>query len=83
MPTLHMENIPRDLYAALRKRAKTNQRSIAAELRALLKENVPTARELKARHEFVRNILRLRARQPKSRGNFQSAEETIREDRER
>ena len=83
MPTLHVENIPRDLYAALRKRAKTNQRSIAAEVRALLKENVPTARELKARHEFVRNILRLRARQPKSRRNFQSAEEMIREDRER
>jgi plasmid stability protein len=83
MPTLHVENIPRDLYAALRKRAKTNQRSIAAEVRALLKENVPTARELKARHEFVRNILRLRAKQPKSRGNFQSAEEMIPEDRER
>jgi plasmid stability protein len=83
MPTLHVENIPRDLYAALRKRAKTNQRSIAAEVRALLKENVPTARELEARHEFVRNILRLRAKQPKSRGNFQSAEEMIREDRER
>jgi hypothetical protein len=83
MPTLHVENIPSDLYAALRKRAKTNQRSIAAEVRALLKENVPTARELKARHEFVRNILRLRAKQPKSRGNFQSAEEMIREDRER
>ena len=83
MPTLHVENIPRDLYAALRKQAKTNQRSIAAEVRALLKENVPTARELKARHEFVRNILRLRAKQPKSRGNFQSAEEMIREDRER
>ncbi len=83
MATLHVENIPRDLYAALRKRAKSNQRSIAAEVRAILKENVPTAREIKARHEFVGKILRLRAKQPKSSGPFQSAEEMIREDRER
>lgn len=83
MATLHVKNIPRDLYAALRRRAKSNQRSIAAEVRALLKENVPTAREMKARHEFVRNILRLRAKQPKASGPFQSAEEMIREDRER
>jgi plasmid stability protein len=83
MATLHVENIPRDLYAALRKRAKSNQRSIAAEVRALLKENVPTAREMNARHKFVRKILRLRAKLPKSRGSFQSAEEMIREDRER
>ena len=83
MATLHVENIPRDLYAALRRRARSNQRSIAAEVRALLKENVPTAREMKARHEFVRKILRLRAKQPKSTGPFPSAEEMIREDRER
>jgi plasmid stability protein len=83
MATLHVKNIPRDLYAALRKRAKSNQRSIAAEVREVLKENVPTAREMKARHEFVRKILRLRAKIPKSRGPFSSAEEMIREDRER
>ena len=83
MATLHVKNIPRDLYAALRKRAKSNQRSIAAEVRAILKENVPTTREIKARHNFVRKILRLRAKQPKSSGPFQSAEEMIREDRQR
>ena len=83
MATLHVENIPRDLYAALRKRAKSNQRSIAAEVRAILKENVPTAREMKTCHNFVRKVLRLRAKQPKTSGPFQSAEEMIREDRER
>jgi plasmid stability protein len=83
MATLHVENIPRDLYAALRKRAKSNQRSIAAEVRAILKENAPTAREMKERHKFMRKIFRLRAKQPKSSGAFQSAEEMIREDRER
>jgi plasmid stability protein len=83
MATLHVKNISRDQYAALRKRAKSNQRSIAAEVRSILKENVPTAREMKARHKFMRKILRLRAKQPKSSGPFQSAEEMIREDRER
>jgi plasmid stability protein len=83
MATLYVKNIPRDLFAALRRRAKFNQRSIAAEVRALLKENVPTAREMKARHKWVRNILRLRAKQPKSSGPFPNAEEMIREDRER
>jgi len=83
MATLHVENIPRELYAALRRRAKSNQRSIAAEVRAILKENMPTAREMKERHKFVRKILRLRAKHPKSSGPFQSAEEMIREDRER
>jgi plasmid stability protein len=83
MATLHVKDIPRELYAALRKRAKSNQRSIAAEVRELLKENVPTAREMKARHEWVRKILRLRAKVPKSRGPFPSAEHMIREDRER
>jgi plasmid stability protein len=83
MATLHVENIPRDLYAALLRRAESNQRSIAAEVRALLKENVPTAREMKARHEFMRKFLLLRAKQTNSSEPFPSTEEMIREDRER
>jgi plasmid stability protein len=83
MATLHVKNIPRDLHAALRKRAKANQRSIATEVRALLKENVPTAREMKARHELFKRLVRLRAKKPKSPGPFPNVEEMIREDRER
>jgi plasmid stability protein len=83
MATLRVKNISREVYAALRRRAKSNQRSIAAEVRAILKENVPTARELKARHEFCRRLVRLRKKRPKSSGPFPSAEEMIREDRER
>jgi hypothetical protein len=30
MPTLYVENVPADLYAALRKRAKQNRTSIAS-----------------------------------------------------
>ena len=83
MATLRVMNISRELYAALRRRAKSNQRSIAAEVRAILKENVPTAREMKARNESCRRLVRLRKKQPKSPGPFPSAEEMIREDRER
>ena len=62
MATLYVENIPDDLYEALRSQAKARRRSIAAEVLALLEENVPTAQELKSRHEWVRKIIRLRKR---------------------
>ena len=83
MATLYVENVPDDLYEALRSRAKSRRRSIAAEVLELLKENIPTERELKARREWVRKLLRLREQRPKSRGPFPTAEEMIREDRER
>jgi plasmid stability protein len=83
MATLDVKNIPRDLYAALRRRAKSNQRSIAAEVRALLEENVPTAREMKARHEWVRKLARLCANKTDTSGSFLSTEEIVREDRAR
>ena len=83
MATLYVENIPDDLYEALRSRAKARRRSIAAEVLALLEENVPTARELRSRHEWVRKLARLRKRRARSGRAFPSAEEMIREDRER
>lgn len=83
MATLYVENVPEELYAALRKRAKQNRKSIAAEVIALLEENIPTARELKARQEFIRRLARLRAQPSPSPGPFPSAEEMVREDRER
>jgi plasmid stability protein len=83
MPTLYVENVPKELYEALRSRAKAHRRSIAAEVMALIEENVPTAQELKARREMLQRVLRMREEQPKSRGPFPSAEEMIREDRER
>jgi plasmid stability protein len=83
MATLYVENVPEDLYEALRSRAKASRRSIAAEVLALLEENIPTAQELKARHEWVRKLERLRKSQAKSGSKFPSTEEMIREDRER
>jgi plasmid stability protein len=83
MATLYVENVPDDLYEALRSQAKARRRSIAAEVLALLEENVPTAQELESRHEWVRKITRLRKQQETSARTFPSTEEMIREDRER
>jgi plasmid stability protein len=83
MATLYVENIPEELYKALRKRAKQNGKSIAAEVIALLKQHVPTAQELKRRRKAIEELARIRALPPLSPGPFPSAEEMIREDRER
>jgi plasmid stability protein len=83
MPTLYVENVPEDLYKALRKRARANNTSMAAEVIDLLKQFVPTEAELKRRREFYDRLAELRAQPPLSPGPFPSAEEMIREDRER
>ena len=83
MATLYVKNVPDELYEALRERARQHRKSIAAEVLALLEESVPTARELKARREFVRRLERLRSRPSPSPGPFPSTEEMQREDRSR
>jgi plasmid stability protein len=83
MPTLYVENVPKDLYQALRARARKNRSSIAAEVIALLKDNVPTAAELKRRKRAFEELMRLQASTPPGPGPFPSTEEMIREDRER
>jgi plasmid stability protein len=83
MATLYVENIPDDLYEALRGRARARRRSIAAEVLALLEENIPTAIELKARQDLLRRLVRMREKRTTSRRAFPSSEEMLREDRER
>jgi len=83
MATLYVENVPDDLYKALRKRAKKNGSSIASEVIALLKQWVPTEAELKRRREFYNRMMELSSKPPFTPGPFPSAEEMIREDRER
>jgi plasmid stability protein len=78
-----VENVPDEIYKALRKRARANRKSIAAEVIALLQQNVSTEEELKRRRKAFEGLARLRAMQPLSPGPFPSAEEMIREDRER
>ena len=83
MPTLYVENVPEDIYTALRKRARTHNTSIAAEVIDLLKQFVPTEAELKRRREFYDRLVELRAQPRLTPGPFPAAEEMIREDRER
>jgi len=83
MPTLYVENVPKDLYEALRERAKKNHRSMAAEILAMMEVNIPTKKELKARRAFVRKLAALRALPSPGPGPFPSTEEMLREDRGR
>jgi plasmid stability protein len=82
MATLYAENIPDDRYEALRKRAKSNRRSVAAEILSLLEEHVPTEKELRTWKESVRRLERLKFTST-SDTPMPSSLEMIREDRER
>ena len=83
MATLYVENVPRELYEALRGRARQRHRSIAAEVLALLEESIPTEKELKQRRELVRQLERMRRKKSGARGSFPAMEEMQREDRAR
>jgi plasmid stability protein len=83
MPTLYVENVPVALYEALRGRARIRHRSIAAEVLALLEENIPTQHELKARRAFLRAAERMRSKKTRMKRGIVPAEELQRQDRER
>jgi plasmid stability protein len=83
MPTLYVENVPKDLYEALRGRARKRRRSMAAEVVALLEESIPTEKELSARRELLRRLERLRSKKPHGGGPWAATEEMQRQDRAR
>jgi plasmid stability protein len=83
MATLYVENVPDELYEALRSRAKQNRKSIAGEVISLLEDTLTTAAQLKKRREFLDYVLQLKKNSPPTSGPFPSTEEMIREDRER
>ena len=83
MATLYVENVPDDLYEALRKRARSQRRSIAAEVIQLLEANIPTESVIRARRKVLAELDKLRAARTPSPGPFPSSEEMLREDRER
>lgn len=83
MATLYVENVPDELYEALRSRAKQNRRSMAGEVILLLEQHVPTRRELKRRKRQFQQLLKLQSNKPLTPGPFSSTEEMTREDRER
>ncbi len=83
MPTLYVENIPEDLYEALREQARAHRRSMAQELIVLLDRQVPTRRELERRRRFLKKALQRTAQSPLKPGPFPSTEEILRDDRNR
>jgi plasmid stability protein len=83
MATLYVENVPDELYEALRSRAKQNRKSIAGEVISLLEDTLPTAAQLKKRKKFLDYVLQLKKNSPPTPGPFPATEEMIREDRER
>jgi plasmid stability protein len=83
MATLYVENVPDDLYQALRKRARENRKSIAAEVLTLLEENVPTEIELKRRRKVFEDLRKLWHATSPGPGPFPSTEQMLHEDRQR
>ena len=83
MPTLYVENVPKDLYEGLRARAKEKRRSMAAELIAILEEQMPSEEALKKRRQAYERLIRNRPLMSLGTNPMPSAEELIREDRER
>jgi Antitoxin FitA-like, ribbon-helix-helix len=83
MATLYVENVPEARYEALRDQAKRNRKSIAAEVISLLEMFYPTKTELEKRRRAFRHLDEVRRSAPLTAGPFPSAEELIREDRER
>jgi plasmid stability protein len=83
MPTLYVENVPEELYEALRARARTRRNSISAEVIHLLEENVPTRQELARRQRLLKLATAISGRKAAAMGSFPAAEEMQREDRGR
>ena len=81
MATLYVENVPADLYEALRERARSNRRSIAAEVLSLLEQTIPTKKDLKARQDRFKKIRRLKIKKLPGE-SYVPVVEMIREDRE-
>ena len=83
MPTLYVENVPNELYSALRQRARQHRKSIAAEVLSLLEENVVTPTQLKERQLFLRRIRKLASSSSQPGRVYPTTEEMQRQDRDR
>ncbi len=80
MATLHVRNVPDELYARIRERAETSHRSLSAEVVALLSEAVEDDRI--SPREILADIRRRRFFRPSDVG-APDVTELLREDRER
>jgi plasmid stability protein len=80
MPTLHVRNIPDELYERIRNKAQANQRSISAEVVVLL--NQILAETWRPQSEVLASIKRRRFFRPAEVGAPDSVT-LLRQDRER
>jgi plasmid stability protein len=83
MATLYVENVPDELYEAVRAYARKRRTSIAAEVLTVLEQNFPSEKELKRRRKLFEQLAELRASASRGTEPFVSTEEMQREDRER
>lgn len=72
MPVLYVENAPADLYEALRLRAKSEGRSISAEVMKLLAEHIPPPAVLARRRRMSEVARRIRKKQPATRKHLEN-----------
>ena len=80
MPTLHVRNVPSELYERLKRMAKEQNRSLSAQVIVLLKQAVE--REARPQAEVIASIRRRRRFQPAAAGAPDSLE-LLRQDRRR
>ncbi len=81
MPTLHVRNVPEEIYERLRRRALADNRSLSAEVLALL--DAATRFEPDALGALFDRIQRQRDKLQETAGEFPSSVEILRADRER
>ncbi len=80
MPTLHVRNVPENVYARLRERAQTQNRSISAEAITLLDYALTSTEQ--SQGQLLENIRRRRFFNPNAVGAPDSTT-LLRQDRER
>ena len=83
MPTLYVENVPEDLYRALRERARERHRSIAAEVVFLLEKAFPPPGNFAPGGDCFENWSRYGPKKLSSGKSFPSTGEMQRQDRAR
>lgn len=85
MATLYVENVPEEIYDAVRAQAQSKGKSIAAEVIALLTDHVPTPVELERRRKLFSFAQKARAAGAAAGASLKviTSEEMQREDRDR
>lgn len=80
MATLHVKDVPDDLYAALKSRARESGRSLAEEVRRLLAQSL---RHRRSRSDVAADIEELRRSYSLESSHGHDVDRFIREDRDR